>query len=49
MLKELVLKNRSYRRFDPSTAINGQTLIQLIELARNCPSAASSTTSPTVR
>jgi len=40
MLKELVLKNRSYRRFDPSTAINGQTLIQLIELARNCPSAA---------
>jgi hypothetical protein len=40
MLKELVLKNRSYRRFDASAAIGARPLIDLIDLARNCPSAA---------
>jgi nitroreductase len=40
MLKNLVLKNRSYRRFDSSHPLEAKTLIDLIELARNCPSAA---------
>jgi nitroreductase len=40
MLRNLVLKNRSYRRFDASRPITAKTLIHLIELARNCPSAA---------
>ncbi|MBT3273449.1 MAG: nitroreductase family protein [Spirochaetales bacterium] len=38
--KELVLKNRSYRRFDGSKAIASETLRDLIELARNVPSGA---------
>ncbi|NLO11627.1 MAG: nitroreductase family protein [Candidatus Cloacimonetes bacterium] len=40
MFKDLVLKNRSYRRFDATHALTEDTLIQLIELARICPSAA---------
>jgi nitroreductase len=40
MLYDLVLKSRSYRRFDPETPVPMQTLEELIELARLCPSAA---------
>ncbi len=38
--KELVLKTRSYRRFDASVSIEKQALLDLIELARCSPSAA---------
>jgi len=38
MLKELVLKNRSYRRFDQSISIDKETLLEFVELARNTPS-----------
>lgn len=34
MLKDLILKNRSTRRFDPSTAVSEGTLRELVELAR---------------
>lgn len=40
MLKNLVRTNRSYRRFDHSAAVSMQTLEDLVELARLCPSAA---------
>jgi len=40
MIKELVLINRSYRRFDANVLVNTQTLYDLVELARICPSAA---------
>lgn len=40
MLKNLVAKNRSYRRFDESIPIPRETLVELVELARLCPSAA---------
>jgi len=40
MLKELVKKNRSYRRFDGSVRITKKQLNQMLELARLCPSAA---------
>lgn len=36
----LVLSNRSYRRFDSSKEISSDTLLDLINLARNTPSAA---------
>lgn len=39
-LKELVLKSRSYRRFDESYKIEAKTLEGLIELARLSPSGA---------
>lgn len=39
MLKELVLKNRSYRRFHQSPVIGRDTLCELVELARCSPSA----------
>jgi nitroreductase len=39
MLNDLVLKNRSYRRFDSKTTISVETLEHLIELARICPSS----------
>lgn len=39
MLNDLVLKNRSYRRFDGKRAVSGETLEQLVELARICPSS----------
>lgn len=39
MLKDLVLKNRSYRKFDASFEIKDIQLFELIDLARNCPSA----------
>ena len=40
MLKELVLKNRSYRKFYQDFQISKETLKELVELARLCPSAA---------
>lgn len=39
MLKDLILKNRSYRRFINSKSIERDTLIELIDLARLSPSA----------
>ncbi len=42
MLKELVLKNRSYRRFDPNREIKKEELAALIDLARNTPSTVNS-------
>lgn len=40
MLKELILKNRSYRRFYQDLQISKETLKELVQLARLCPSAA---------
>ena len=40
MLKDLVTKNRSYRRFYQDTIIELETLRELIDLARLSPSAA---------
>jgi len=40
MLKQLVLNNRSYRRFDESQPIDKATLRELIDLARLTPSGA---------
>ncbi len=40
MLRELVLKNRSYRRFDQSVAVDLDTLRELVDLARLSASAA---------
>ena len=39
-LRDLVLRNRSYRRFDESYRIERATLVELIGLARCTPSAA---------
>lgn len=39
MLKELITKNRSYRRFFEEESISEETLKKLIELARLSPSA----------
>jgi len=40
MLRELVEKNRSYRRFDESRKIDEGTLRELVDLARLTPSSA---------
>ncbi len=40
MLYDIVLKNRSYRRFDEAFSISRETLLSLCELARNCASGA---------
>jgi nitroreductase len=40
MLKELVIQNRSYRRFDETVTIPRETLIELVDLARLTASAA---------
>lgn len=40
LLKELILKNRSYRRFFQDVAVSTETLQELIDLARLSPSAA---------
>jgi nitroreductase len=40
MLRELVLKNRSYRRFDQPYRMDRSFLIELIDLARLSPSAS---------
>jgi nitroreductase len=39
-IHELVLKNRSYRRFYQDQAIDLQTLVELVDLARNSASGA---------
>ncbi len=39
MLKELVLKNRSYRGFDESRKISREELLEFVEYARLCPSS----------
>ena len=40
MLKDLVLKNRSYRGFDESFTFTREDLIEYVQLARLCPSGA---------
>src|SRR4030042_2208084 len=40
MLKDLILKNRSYRRFYENVSIPKETLIELVDLARNSASGA---------
>lgn len=40
MIKELILRNRSYRRFHQDIAISRKTLEELVDLARLCPSGA---------
>lgn len=40
MLKDLVLKNRSYRRFYQDQPVDDGTLRELVELARLTPSGA---------
>ena len=40
MIKDLILKNRSFRRFDETHPIDKQTVIDLIDLARNSASGA---------
>ena len=40
MLKDLVSKNRSYRRFDQGTAVDRDSLRQLVDLARLSASAS---------
>ena len=40
MLGDLILKNRSYRRFDEEKKISKEELLELIDLARLTPSAA---------
>ncbi len=39
MLKDLILKNRSYRRFYQDKSVSEETLMELIDLARLSPSA----------
>ncbi len=39
-LEELVLRNRSYRRFDESRPVARETLVELVDLARRTASAA---------
>lgn len=40
MIKDLVLKNRSYRRFHQDEAVKSETLLELIDLARLSASGA---------
>ncbi|MDD3461941.1 MAG: nitroreductase family protein [Mesotoga sp.] len=40
MLKELIRKNRSYRRFDEDRRISKEELLELVELARLSPSGS---------
>lgn len=40
MIRQLVMRNRSYRRFHESKVITRQTLRELVDLARLSPSAA---------
>lgn len=39
MFRDLVLRNRSYRRFDEATRLSFETLHELVDLARQTPSA----------
>jgi len=38
--EELIVRNRSYRRYDPSQAVSMETLRDLVDIARRTPSAA---------
>jgi nitroreductase len=38
-MRELVKKSRSYRRFDEQRRIEKETIIELVDIARFCPSA----------
>jgi len=40
MFKDLVLRNRSYRRFDETKTVDENTLRELVDLARHCAAAA---------
>ncbi len=40
MLKDLVIKNRSFRRFVQSAPVNRKTLMELLETARFAPTAS---------
>jgi len=40
MIRDLIIKNRSYRRFYQETALDLETLRELVDLARLSPSAA---------
>jgi nitroreductase len=40
MIRELIIKNRSYRRFDPTVNLDERTLRKLVDLARLSGSAA---------
>ncbi|HBR28378.1 MAG TPA: nitroreductase, partial [Firmicutes bacterium] len=40
MIKTLILKNRSYRRFHEAQPLTRATLVELVDLARCTPSAA---------
>lgn len=40
MLRDLLIKSRAYRRFDESVKIPYETLRELVDAARYCPSAA---------
>ncbi|MBD3288309.1 nitroreductase [candidate division KSB1 bacterium] len=40
MIRDLILKNRSYRRFDEGIPIKRETLIELIDLGRLSPSGS---------
>jgi len=40
MIRELVLRNRSYRRFDSEVSVTENTLLELVDLARLSPSGA---------
>jgi len=40
LMKELVMKNRSYRRFDQAAGVSRETLVELIDLARLSATAA---------
>jgi nitroreductase len=40
MIRDLILKNRSYRRFDSSVAIEESTLRELVDLARHSASGS---------
>ncbi len=40
MFRDLVLKSRSYRRFDEAVRIPRETLLELVDLARHAPCSA---------
>jgi nitroreductase len=40
MIRDIILKNRSYRRFDQSKTVERETLRELVDLARLSPSGA---------
>ena len=40
MIRELALKNRSYRRFYGEKKIDEKTLRELVDIARNTPSSS---------